>query len=205
MGAMPERPVAPYPVPAGPVDAEIVITKSRFLAALRPADTRAAALAALDEIRAAHPDATHHCYAYLVGSPQSGQAAMSDDGEPSGTAGRPIFSVIGHKGVGDVLVVVTRYFGGVKLGAGGLVRAYSAAAEAVLSQMVVVDKVEKARVTLQLDFAHEQPLRLWCARRGASIEEVDYEETVRVRLAVPDALLPDLKDFCAARGIAWHR
>ncbi len=205
MGAMPERPVAPYPVPAGPVDAEIVITKSRFLAALRPADTRAAALAALDEIRAAHPDATHHCYAYLVGSPQSGQAAMSDDGEPSGTAGRPIFSVIGHKGVGDVLVVVTRYFGGVKLGAGGLVRAYSAAAEAVLSQMVVVDKVEKARVTLQLDFAHEQPLRLWCARRGASIEVVDYGETVRVRLAVPDALLPDLKDFCAARGIAWHR
>jgi uncharacterized YigZ family protein len=201
MGPMSEPPIAPYPVPAGPVDAETVVTKSRFLAALRPVDTRAAALAALGEIRAAHPDATHHCYAYLVGSPQSGQAGMSDDGEPSGTAGRPIFSVIGHKGVGDVLVVVTRYFGGVKLGAGGLVRAYSGAAEAAASQMVVVDKVVHARMTLLLDFADEQPVRHWSALHGASIEDVDYGETVRMVLAVPAGALDELRAFCAARRI----
>lgn len=201
MVAMPQPPAAPYPVPAGPIDAEIVIHRSRFLAALRPVATRAAALAELDRIRAAHPDATHHCYAYLVGSPASGQAAMSDDGEPSGTAGRPIFSVIGHKGVGDVLVVVTRYFGGVKLGAGGLVRAYSGAAEAVLSRMVVVDKIVRARMTLLLDFADEQPVRHWCTIHGARIEAVDYGAAVRMVLAVPREALTDLRAFAAARGI----
>jgi uncharacterized YigZ family protein len=201
MVTMSPPPAAPYPVPAGPVDAEIVIHRSRFLAALRPVATRAAALAELDRIRATHPDATHHCYAYLVGSPASGQAAMSDDGEPSGTAGRPIFSVIGHKGVGDVLVVVTRYFGGIKLGAGGLVRAYSAAAEAVASQMVVVDRVEQTRMTLHLDFADEQPVRHWCAVHGARIEAVEYGEAVRMVLEVPREAIAALQALAAARGI----
>lgn len=201
MVGMSERPQTPYPVPAGPVDAEIVIAKSRFIAALRPVTSRAAALAERERVRAAHPAATHHCYAYLVGSPQSGQAAMSDDGEPSGTAGRPIFSVIGHKGVGDVLIVVTRYFGGVKLGAGGLVRAYSGAAEAVLSQMVVVENVPETRLTLVLDFAHEQLIRHWCARVGARIEAVEYGESVRITLTVADRALPELDEFCAERGI----
>lgn len=201
MVPMTERLPAPYPVPAGPIDAEIVITRSRFLAALRPVATRAAALAELERIRAAYPDATHHCFAYLVGSPQSGQAAMSDDGEPSGTAGRPIFSVIGHKAVGDVLIVVTRYFGGVKLGAGGLVRAYSAAAEAAASRMVVVDKVVLARMTLQLPFADEQAVRHWCSLRGAEVEAVEYGQAVRMTLAVPAAALVDLREFCAGRGV----
>lgn len=201
MVAMADRTAAPYPVPAGPVDAEIVIQRSRFLAALRPVDTRAAALAELERIRAAHPGANHHCYAYLVGSPASGHAAMSDDGEPSGTAGRPIFSVIGHKGVGDVLVVVTRYFGGIKLGAGGLVRAYSGAAEAVLSAMSIVDKVVHARMTLFLDFADEQSVRHWCTAHGARVETVDYGEAVRMALAVPHDSLADLEAFAAARRI----
>src|SRR5690625_1242748 len=96
-----------------------------------------------------------------------GQGAMNDDGEPSGTAGKPIFNVIQHKGVGDVMVVVTRYFGGVKLGAGGLVRAYAGAAEAVLSAMEIVERVPESRFTLSLDFAQEQPLRHWCEQHGA--------------------------------------
>ncbi len=201
MVPMTERPPAPYPVPAEPVDAEIVITRSRFLAALRPVDTRAAALAELGRIRSAHPDATHHCYAYLVGSPQSGQAAMSDDGEPSGTAGRPIFSVIGHKAVGDVLIVVTRYFGGIKLGAGGLVRAYSAAAESVASRMVVVDKVMLTRMTLHLRFADEQAVRHWCSLHGADVEAVTYGQAVRMTLAVPAAAVAELREWCAGRGV----
>lgn len=198
----------PYPTAAGPVDAEIVINKSRFLAALRPVSTREAALAALDAIRAAHPGAHHHCYAYLIGSPASGHAAMSDDGEPSGTAGRPIFSVIGHKGVGDVLVVVTRYFGGIKLGAGGLVRAYSGAAEAVLSAMVVVEQVFETRMTLFLDFAQEQMIRHWCEVNAARLESIDYSAAdgaaVRAAVAVPDHAVADLKDLCATHQIRWN-
>lgn len=198
---MPGRPPSPYPVPAGPVDGEIVITKSRFVAALRPVGTRAAVLAELAVIRAAHPGASHHCHAYLIGSPQSGQAGMSDDGEPSGTAGRPIFSVIEHRGVGDVLVVVTRYFGGIKLGAGGLVRAYSGAAQAVLSKMTVVTHQPVSRVTLTAAFADEQAVRHWCSGRDATIDAVDYGERVRMALSVPRAWMPELTDWCAARQI----
>lgn len=193
----------PYSTAAGPVDAEIVINKSRFISALRPVTSRARALAAIDAIRTAHRGANHHCYAYLVGSPASGQAAMSDDGEPSGTAGRPIFSVIGHKGVGDVLVVVTRYFGGIKLGAGGLVRAYSGGAESVLSAMVVVDRVFETRMTLSLDFAHEQMIRHWCGTHGARLESIDYGTEVRATVAVPDGMVADLQSLCAGYRIQW--
>lgn len=192
----------PYPAPARPVDAEITIRYSRFVAALRPVRSREDMRVALDAVRAAHPTATHHCYAALLGPPQSGQAAMSDDGEPSGTAGRPIFTVIGHKGVGDVLVVVTRYFGGIKLGAGGLVRAYMTAAEAVLGAMTITEQVPIVARTVICDFAQEQAVRHFCAERGVGLGAVDYHAAVTITLTVPVGLLADLESFCAARGIA---
>ncbi|MBM7333622.1 MAG: YigZ family protein [Alcanivorax sp.] len=190
-----------YPVPAGPVDRELEINKSRFIAWLRPVRSRAEGQAVLEEARARYPDATHHCHAWLIGAPNSGQGAMNDDGEPSGTAGKPIFNVIQHKGIGDVMVVVIRYFGGVKLGAGGLVRAYAGAAEAVLSAMEVIEQVPESTVTLRLGFAQEQPLRHWCDQHEGQLDDVDYGETVRVRLTLPEARLPELDAFCAAQGM----
>ena len=190
-----------YPVPGGPVDREIEINKSRFIAWLRPVASREAGQAVLDEARALYPDATHHCYAWLIGAPNSGHGAMNDDGEPSGTAGKPIFNVIQHKGVGDVMVVVIRYFGGVKLGAGGLVRAYAGAAEAVLSAMEVVEQVPESAFTLTLGFADEQPLRHWCDHNDARLDSVDYGQGVTARLTVADAAAPGLRAFCAAQGI----
>ena len=190
-----------YPTPAGPVDRELVINKSRFIAWLRPVQDRDQAQAVLEQARARYPDASHHCHAWLIGDPQSGQGAMNDDGEPSGTAGKPIFNVIQHKGIGDVMVVVIRYFGGVKLGAGGLVRAYAGAAEAVLSAMDVIEQVPESTVTLRLGFAQEQPLRHWCEQHEGQLDDVDYGETVRVRLTLPEARLPKLDAFCAANGI----
>jgi len=190
-----------YPVPAGPVDRELEINKSRFIAWLRPVRSRAEGQAVLEQARARYPDATHHCHAWLIGAPNSGQGAMNDDGEPSGTAGKPIFNVIQHKGVGDVMVVVIRYFGGVKLGAGGLVRAYAGAAEAVLSAMDVIEQVPERTVILRLGFAQEQPLRHWCDQHDGHLDDVDYGETVRVRLTLPEARLPELDAFCAANGI----
>ncbi len=198
---MTTQPRRPYPVPAGPVDREIVISKSRFIAWLRPVASRDQALAALALAQSEHPAATHHCYAYLIGPPASAQAAMSDDGEPSGTAGKPIFGVISHKGMSDVLVVVTRYFGGIKLGAGGLVRAYAAAAEAVLSAVEVTAQVPVSHMTLFLDFAQEQPMRLWCDRNGATVERIEYGERVVAELIVPDEALGALTSFCAANRI----
>ena len=183
------------------MDREIEINKSRFIAWLRPVRSREEGQGVLDEARARYPDATHHCHAWLIGAPNSGHGAMNDDGEPSGTAGKPIFNVIQHKGVGDVMVVVIRYFGGVKLGAGGLVRAYAGAAEAVLSAMEVVEQVPESAFTLTLGFADEQPLRHWCDQNGARLEAVDYGQAVTARLTVADATEPALRAFCAAQGI----
>lgn len=192
-----------YPVPAGPVDAEIEINRSRFVTWLRPVRSRDDVSAVLEAARRAHPGATHHCYAYLLGSPDSGEASMSDDGEPSGTAGRPIFTVLGHKRVGDAMVVVIRYFGGIKLGAGGLVRAYMAAAESVLSRMEVVTQVPVSRVTLRAPFAAEQAIRHWSSGHGVTLGDVSYGEGVTIELTVPQDEVNSLASFCAASGIEW--
>ena len=119
-------------------------------------------MAALAQARSDYPDARHHCWAYQIGSPKSpSTAAMSDDGEPSGTAGKPILNVIQHKDIGDLMIIVIRYFGGIKLGAGGLVRAYSAAAQQVIDTIELKEKKFLKRFNIKGDYALEQPLRHW--------------------------------------------
>lgn len=189
-----------YPTPAGPLEREIEINKSRFIAWLRPVTSRAQALAIVEEARQMHPAANHHCYAWLIGPLSSAQGAANDDGEPSGTAGRPILNVLQHKGVSDAMVLVIRYFGGVKLGAGGLVRAYSAAAEAVLADMQVIEQEATSEVLLQLDFAGEQPLRHWCSQHAAELLDIQYSQQVQARLKVPLKSQGALQAFCAAHG-----
>ena len=122
---------------AGPAAAELVEKKSRFIGYAAPVADEAAALAFVQEIKARHRDATHNCYAYQAGDNDQFQRS-SDDGEPSGTAGRPILEVIRGRGLKNTAVVVTRYFGGILLGTGGLVRAYGAAAKQALEAAVLV-------------------------------------------------------------------
>ena len=198
----PEFAIKGYPVPAGPVDRELLINKSRFISWLRPVASREQAMAVIDEARARYPDASHHCYAYLLGNPASAQAAMNDDGEPSGTAGKPIFNVIQHKGMSDVLVVVSRYFGGVKLGAGGLVRAYAAAAEAVLAEVERVESVPQVTCRLEMGFPLEQRLRHWAEQNSAEVLDVHYSQSVAMTLRCPTQSLDDLESLCAAEQIA---
>lgn len=195
------RPINGYPVPAGPVDREIIINKSRFITWLRPVSHREDAMAVVEEARTRYPDASHHCYAYLLGNPASAQAAMNDDGEPSGTAGKPIFNVIQHKGLSDVLVVVIRYFGGVKLGAGGLVRAYAAAAESVLAEVERIEHVPQLEARLEMDFALEQRLRHWVDQHHGKVLDVDYGQRVTLKLSAPLEYLHDLEALCAAEQI----
>jgi len=197
----PELVIEGYPVPAGPVDRELLINKSRFITWLRPVASREQAMAVIEEARACYPDATHHCYAYLLGNPASAQAAMNDDGEPSGTAGKPIFNVIQHKGMSDVLVVVIRYFGGVKLGAGGLVRAYAAAAEAVLAEVERVESVPQVTCRLEMDFPLEQRLRHWADQNESEVLDVHYSQSVAMTLRCPTQSLADLESLCAAEHI----
>ncbi|MEN6410213.1 MAG: YigZ family protein, partial [Anaerolineaceae bacterium] len=131
-------------VPARRVRAEIEIDRSRFIASASPAFTVEEARSFIQDIRREFPDATHHVPGFLIGSGASVTAHCSDDGEPAGTAGRPILVVLQGSGLGDIVVVVTRYFGGIKLGTGGLVRAYTQATQEVLR---VLPRAEKKWVT----------------------------------------------------------
>lgn len=191
-----------YPVPVDTVETETEVKKSRFIARATRAISREEALAFVERARRDFPDARHHCWAYLLGNPSSASsAAMGDDGEPSGTAGKPILNVISHKGVGDVVVVVIRYFGGIKLGAGGLVRAYSGAAEAAMSILTIEQAVSTQHVLLTMDFSREQMLRHWLGQHQGEIVMVEYGVEVAIEVNVPEIALQALHIFCAAQGV----
>jgi uncharacterized YigZ family protein len=163
-----------------------VIRRSRFIATLAPAATVEEAKAFIDEVRAEHPGATHNCFAFVAGPPGSTmRVGMSDDGEPHGTAGRPMLDVLLHSGVGDVAVVVTRYFGGTKLGTGGLVRAYSGAVKRVLSEAAVREKVSWRLVGLVVEYPALEGVRRLCAELEAVIDTESFAEYVRLEVRVP--------------------
>lgn len=191
-----------YPTPVDTVETETEVRKSRFIARAGKVQSRREALAFVEQAKRDYPDARHHCWAYLLGNPATAvTAAMHDAGEPSGTAGKPILNVIQHKGVGDVIVVVIRYFGGVKLGAGGLVRAYSGAAEAAMSTLPVEQAVAMQQVTVTMDFAKEQLVRHWLTQSQGEIETVEYGAQVVMALRVPEQEVEALTALCAAQGI----
>lgn len=193
-----------YPVPSGFLERETEIKKSRFIARVFPVSSRDDVKARLDQAHKDHPDARHICWAYQIGRPGAAvEAAMNDDGEPSGTGGKPILSVIQHKDMGDVLVLVIRYFGGIKLGAGGLVRAYAGATEAVLSSVERVIQQPLTKVTVTMAFADEQPVRHWCEQNGAHVEQVDYNSGVVAEITIPVDRNSELAAFCDARGMHY--
>ncbi|MDM7321872.1 MAG: YigZ family protein [Gammaproteobacteria bacterium] len=112
---------------------------------------------------------------------------MGDDGEPSGTAGKPILNVLQHKGVGDVMLVVVRYFGGIKLGAGGLTRAYGQAAQAVMEVLPIEKRESRTTLMVRCDFAQEQGIRHWLVLHGGQVTSMDCGQDVRVPLKRPEA------------------
>lgn len=143
----------------------------------------------LEQLRREFPDASHHCWAYVLGDPESSsELKANDDGEPSGTAGGPILNVLRHKKVGDVLLVVVRYFGGTKLGAGGLVRAYSSTASGAMEALPLEQRLELRSGTLTVAYADEKNAKKWLEQAGAELLSVDYGESVHLkwRVAVRD-------------------
>jgi len=192
-----------YYIPAKFDQVETDVKKSRFIARVDTVKSREQAMSFLDQAKKDYPDARHHCWAYLIGNPQSASnAAMNDDGEPAGTAGKPILNVIQHKGIGDVMVVIIRYFGGIKLGAGGLTRAYSGATEAVLSQTPLEEKVPMSNIRLGCDFSQEQILRHWMIQWKAEVVSTDYSEQVSMILDVPKSNITEIEKFCLANNIS---
>lgn len=192
-----------YPVPAGMRETVTEVKKSRFIARVDHVRDRTEAMAFLEQVRNHYPAARHYCWAYLIGDPAAScDAAMNDDGEPGGTAGKPILNVIRHKGIGDVIVVVTRYFGGVKLGAGGLTRAYASATESVLSELRLLKHEPILQSRLAFDFSREQLVRHWAQVHGANLSEPVYKQGVELILQYPARLEAELKAFCHSQGIS---
>lgn len=176
---------------AAPAQAELVEKKSRFIGYAAPVESEEAAQTFLQEIRTRHRDATHNCYAYQVGEHNEFQRS-SDDGEPSGTAGRPILEVVKGSGLTNVIVVVTRYFGGTLLGTGGLVRAYSASAAAALAAGEQVRLIPAAELSLTVEYQSWQRLESWLAAAGYVVQDVRFTDKVDVRFLVPQGELADL-------------
>ena len=185
---MPNEQAAAYLVPAGEARREIVVVNSRFIAAIAPAETVEEAHAFIARIRAEYPDATHHVPAYIVGGGHSAIAHASDDGEPSGSAGRPALSVLRGSGLGDVVLVVTRYFGGTKLGIGGLVRAYTQAAQEAVAAVPRARKVLSHTVMVGLPYAWLERVRRLVIQHGGQVldEAFAAEVTLTARFAVED-------------------
>ena len=176
-----------YLIPSANLETELVIKKSRFITFVFHARNRDEAMQHLQELRERYPDARHHCWAYLLGDPKTPKsAAMSDDGEPSGTAGKPILNVMQHKDVGDIMIVVVRYFGGIKLGAGGLVRAYSGATQQAYSELATIKKQNFIEMEIQCTFRDEQKIRHHIERLEGRVENIDYRLDLRILFAIPE-------------------
>ena len=155
---------------ARPAHAELLVRKSQFIGCVQPMADRAGVQAVVDALWRQHPGAAHVCWALLAG----GQSAAVDDGEPGGTAGRPIFQVLEGSGLGQLGCVVIRYFGGIKLGTGGLARAYSKAVALALETLPTRTFTPRIPLTLKLDFAGEAEARSWLSGQDIPIEHADY-------------------------------
>ena len=187
--------------------AEIVEKKSRFIADVRKVESEEEATAFIEEIKKKYWDARHHCSAFVIG--QKGQLTRcSDDGEPSGTAGRPMLEVLLGEGICDIAVVVTRYFGGVLLGTGGLVRAYSAAVKEGLKNCVTGYRRLGTEIEVQTDYTGLGKLQYLLASRQISPIGEEYGEDVKLRLLIPaeeaEDLRTELTDALNGR-IGWEK
>jgi uncharacterized YigZ family protein len=175
-----------YPVPARRFRCEIEVERSRFITTVQEATSAAAAQAFVAGLKAEFPDANHNCWAYLVGPPgSSNQIGLSDDGEPHGVAGRPMLTTLQHSGLGDTVVVVTRYFGGIKLGKGGMVKAYTAAVKEALEKMPRRTRIEWVELEAALDYSLLAQLEQRLAEFECEILATEYTDRVRFRLRVP--------------------
>ncbi|HMO56031.1 MAG TPA: YigZ family protein [Roseiflexaceae bacterium] len=179
-------------IPAARARVELRIVNSRFIGSLAPAEDVAAARAFIAEIRAEMPDASHHVYAYVIGHGATTTLGMSDDGEPSGTAGRPMLAVLRGSGIGDAVVVVTRYFGGTLLGTGGLVRAYSDTTRAVLEVVPRVAKIARRTIWITIGYAAYELVRRLVLAHEARIDAEEFAADIVLLVTLPEVQVAPL-------------
>ncbi len=178
-----------YKVPARPVEIETEVKRSKFIAYAYRVSTPEQADNYIKQLRVDHPQANHVCWAYIAGSPDTTLRSMSDDGEPSGTAGMPMLNVLQHSGLGEVLVAVVRYFGGTKLGTGGLQRAYSDAVATALRTLPLLDYVARQPLRLVYDYGLENVISQTFDKFDCVVSEVEYGERISACIAVDERQL----------------
>lgn len=183
-----------YSIPAGPVTAEDSIKKSRFITFLSHTADIDSARAFIRTIKAAHPAAAHHCWAYVAGTPTDSHVlGFSDDGEPSGTAGKPMLAQLQGSGLGEITAVVVRYFGGVELGTGGLVKAYGQGVQQALKLLPLSTKVPMQAFTLQLDYTMMSDVEHIITRCGGHIIRQTFLEKVSLAFNLPMTGIADFE------------
>jgi len=178
-------------IPASPVSVVDEIKKSRFITLLAHTDGVETAKAFVESVRAEHPDARHHCVAWVAGAPDDSQKlGFSDDGEPAGTAGKPMLAQLMGSGVGEITAVVVRYYGGVLLGTGGLVKAYGGGVHQALAELTTQRKTPLTEYTLQCEYGQLSGVESLLAQFSGKIVDSDYQAVVHLRVALPQAELP---------------
>ena len=171
------------------VHSELLIKKSRFIGCVQPVPGRAEAQQVVASLRAQHPGAAHVCWALLAG----GQSAANDDGEPGGTAGRPMLEVLRHQQLEGVLATVVRYFGGVKLGAGGLLRAFTDTVAQALLQAEKLPLRRTLQFACRVPYSLEGLVRRELQEAGASLGDVQHGDAVEIAFSVPEDAAPALR------------
>lgn len=183
-----------YRVPQESLEIEETIKNSQFITRVRNVSTAEAAKAFVKEMNQTFPEAAHHCWAYIVGNPSSTTLiGCSDDGEPSGTAGKPMLHVLQHAGIGDIVIVCTRYFGGTKLGTGGLARAYGGGTKQALQQLKLKDKIDYK--PLECEISYHQLKDFEHILKDYQVEqfELDYQTDINVKLMIASSQYQQLK------------
>ena len=167
-------------------EAEIIEKKSRFIATVKPVKSEEEAIAFIEGLKKKYWNATHNCSAYVIGEHFQVQRC-SDDGEPSGTAGKPMLDVLLGEELHDTAVVVTRYFGGTLLGTGGLVRAYQASTKAGLEASTVITKMHGSRVSVETDYTGLGKIQYILGQRGLTVLNSEYTDKVTLEVLLPEA------------------
>jgi uncharacterized YigZ family protein len=190
-------------IPKGPAFAQVDIKKSKFLAYALPIASLSEIKGEIQKAREDHPDSRHVVHAAVVG-PDGGEFSMSDDGEPKGTSGRPSLEVLKGREVTNVLVLIVRYFGGIKLGTGGLVKAYGNAVKAVMDELDTEPLVEKVDFTLSLSYHTHSPVRLLLEKKEVEILSEEFAEGVtltgRCPLSIMESLTDPVRDLTRGAG-----
>ena len=192
----------PYKIVYSGGEGEIIEKKSRFIAAIAPAESEEEALAFIESVRKKHYDARHNCPAFIIGQNKE-LTRCSDDGEPSGTAGKPILEVLLGAGLTNTVVVVTRYFGGTLLGTGGLVRAYTQAVQEALKNVGIATMRYGSVISIETDYTDLGKIQYLLGNKGISVADSLYTDKVTLKIQIPkeqaEPLMKELTEQTAGR------